>query len=85
MIRILIAIILIVIILSLLGINVASLVNNKTLRENSAAVWSWTKTIWSNYLQEPTKQISIFIWEKGIKPLLELVINLNKVSTEAPE
>lgn len=48
--QLIIIIIMAVIIMSLLGVSISSLVNNKTLKENFAALWSGIQWLWSNYL-----------------------------------
>jgi len=53
-IQLIIIIILSVIILSLLGVSISSLLNNKTLRENFATLWDWTMWVWNNFLKEYT-------------------------------
>ncbi len=51
-IQLIIIIILSVVILSLLGVSIGSLMNNKTLRENFATLWSWTTWAWHNFLKD---------------------------------
>ena len=42
-------IILAVVVLSLLGVSLSSLINNQTLTENFIFLWGWVKWVWINY------------------------------------
>lgn len=68
MIKILFWLIIIVLILSLLGVNIASLFNNRTIIENFSFLWHWTMRIWQSYLAVPLSQIWHFIWTTIIQP-----------------
>lgn len=50
MIRLVIIFVLIIIILSLLGVSLDALINNKTLHENFTYVWRGVVWLWQNYL-----------------------------------
>ncbi|OGZ42122.1 MAG: hypothetical protein A3C80_01760 [Candidatus Ryanbacteria bacterium RIFCSPHIGHO2_02_FULL_45_43] len=82
MIRLLIIFVLVVVLLSLLGVNIVSLLNNKTLRDNFSFIWNWTKHIWITYLKAPVARAAIFIWEEGIKPVFQLLKDRNNASNE---
>ncbi len=55
--QLLVIIVLFVIILSLLGVSISSLINDKTLRENFALLWKGVTWIWDQYLAEQVKTI----------------------------
>jgi len=58
-IQIIVIIVLCVIILSLLGVSLGSLINNKTLRENFVFLWQGIVWVWSHYIAGYTKTL----WE----------------------
>ena len=49
-IQLIIIVILSVVVLSLLGVSISSLINNKTLRENFALLIKGSRWLWDNYL-----------------------------------
>lgn len=49
--------ILTVIILSLLGVSLSSLFNDRTLRENFVFLWHWVVYIWNTYVAHYARQI----------------------------
>lgn len=53
-----------VIILSLLGVSISSLVNNKTLKENFIYLWHGIVWLWQNYLYSQVKTAWTFIQSK---------------------
>lgn len=57
MIRWIIIIILVIIILSLLGVNIAALFNDHTVRENFVFVWGKLVELWQTYLRPLWGQI----------------------------
>lgn len=63
MFRLLIIVILIIVVLSLLGVNITSLINNQTLQQNLQAAWDIALSIWNNYLKEP--------FQKGLTYLID--------------
>ncbi|MFC1595025.1 hypothetical protein ACFL3E_01195 [Patescibacteria group bacterium] len=71
--KLIIIMILLIVILSMLGVNLASLINNKTLQENFSFTWNWTKYVWNEYLQEPAGYLwGIFVenvWEPSLDTL----------------
>jgi len=48
--QLLIILVLIVIILSLLGVSISSVINNKTLQENFAFLWNTVMRLWQMYV-----------------------------------
>lgn len=58
LIQFIIILILTVIVLSLLGVSLSGLFNDKTLRENFAFLWHWTVYIWNTYVAGFVKDIS---------------------------
>lgn len=64
-IQLLIILVLFIIILSLLGVSLGALFENKILRDNFNFVWKSSANIWNNYLAVPAK-IAWRIWVKYV-------------------
>ncbi|MBI4121677.1 MAG: hypothetical protein HY470_01830 [Candidatus Ryanbacteria bacterium] len=62
-IQLLIIIVLSVIILSLLGVSLSSLFNDKTIKENLAFLWQGVAWIWSNYVAGFWEIIKNWAWQ----------------------
>lgn len=60
-IQLIIIIVLSVIILSLLGVSISSLINNKTLRENFSLLLQGIRWLWDHYLFAQVKAMRQFI------------------------
>ncbi|MEK7576573.1 MAG: hypothetical protein AAB482_02650 [Patescibacteria group bacterium] len=58
-IQLIIIIVMAVIILSLLGVSISSLINNKTLKENFALMWKGIMWLWTHYLYDQ----AITMWQ----------------------
>ena len=75
-IQFLVIIALLIVIMSLLGVNIASLLNNKTLRDNFSFIGGWIQYIWLQYLQTPASYLweffKEFIWEPSLDSLRRL-------------
>jgi len=53
----LIIVLLSVIVLSLLGVSLSSLFNDKTLRENFVFLWHWVVYVWDTYIAHYARQL----------------------------
>ena len=53
MIRTIIIIILLVVVLSLLGVDFSGVTENPTIRSNFQTLWDWVSSIFTTYLKEP--------------------------------
>ena len=66
--ELIIIVILLVVILSLLGVSLTSLFNNKTLKENFALLWQGVVWLWQHYIASLwnliKSRIVIPIWNK---------------------
>ena len=78
LIQLIVIIILAVIILSLLGVNIAGIINNKTLKENFEYIWGWTKYVWAEYLQAPAGVIWKALKENILVPAYDAFRDLKK-------
>jgi len=71
LIQLLIIIVLSVIILSLLGVSLASLVENQTLKGNFTFLWRALKYIWNEYLFKYSMMLINFLENKIGEPILD--------------
>ena len=56
-IQFLVIVLLSVIVLSLLGVSLSSLFNDKTLRENFVFLWHWVVYVWDTYIAHYARQL----------------------------
>ena len=80
-IQIIIILLLFVVILSLLGISLTSLIHNQTLRENFQLVWNWVLVIWNNVLKVPAEYVWNIFLTFVFDPLKEQIEKANPEST----
>ena len=64
-IQFLIILVLFIIILSLLGVSLGALFENKTLKDNFKFIWKSSTDIWNNYLAVPAK-LAWRVWVKYV-------------------
>ena len=67
---------LVLVILSLLGINLSQLTENQALRENFSLVWDGIKFLWERYLLHPTEVVWNLFLKLMWQPILEMLGNL---------
>ncbi len=63
-IQLIIIVIMAVVILSLLGVSISAFVNNSTLRDNFAYLWSWLTSLWNNFAGQYFWQFFNFVRSK---------------------
>ncbi len=68
LIHLILLIIIVVIILSYLGINIKSVIERETFKENFDYVWDKVKYVWNNYLERPVE----YLWDVFINILEKL-------------
>ncbi|MBI2175682.1 MAG: hypothetical protein HYU35_03055 [Parcubacteria group bacterium] len=59
-----------IIILSLFGVSLTSLFNNKTIRENFSVLWNGISYIWNTFLSAPVRILGRLIFDSIKEPLL---------------
>lgn len=57
------------IIISMLGVSVSSLINNKTLRENFSLLWQALVWLWQNYLLAQAQAVWQFLRARVMSPV----------------
>lgn len=68
-IQLIIILLLSLIIISMLGVSVSSLINNKTLRENFSLLWQALVWLWQNYLLAQAQAVWQFLRARVMSPV----------------
>ncbi|MBI4114915.1 MAG: hypothetical protein HY445_03675 [Candidatus Niyogibacteria bacterium] len=76
-IQIIIILLLFVVILSLLGVSLTSIMNNQTLRDNFQFIWKWALVIWNNVLKTPVEYVWNIFLTFIFEPLKEQIEKAN--------
>lgn len=75
-IQFIIIIVLLLVVISLLGVSLLDIVNDKTVKENFGFVWNFSKWMWDNYLHNPVR----IAWQLWVEILWEpFVESMNKI------
>jgi ABC-type Fe3+ transport system permease subunit len=81
-IKLIILIVVLLVILGYFGINVRSVIENKTAQSNVGYVWNWCKAMWGTYLASPAKYLwnDVFIkllWNSFIESMQKIKAGQN--------
>lgn len=82
LIKLIIIFVIVVLILSVLNINIRSIIESEQVQTNFSYVWNFIKTIWSDYLAYPM----IYFWNNIFIDLLwnSFVDNLDRIKAGEP-
>lgn len=77
-IQLLIILVLAIVIISLLGVSLGELFQNKTLKENFSFVFRWVEYLWDNFLSRPFGLLWNFFLNLIWEPLVEVLEGIKK-------